>query len=282
MQMDHEQVGENIDAWALGALDADEARALEQHLSGCATCTLLADGARDTAGAIALAVPLQAANSALKAQVLAGVAVLNDVPRRQPRAWRYWPAAVAAAIVVSVGLVGWSGWTQNEMKGLRDENALVRADATEQSRQFATVSTQLVFSSNVNRDLTASQDAVTEIVSQPDMARLALAGTDASPASTGRYVWSSTAGIGSLVARGLDALPEGKKYCLWIIYENDWVAGGLFDVDDEGTGRMIVRDVDAEPTSAGKLRGFSVSIEDDEEPVVSHEGETVLEARIAP
>ena len=38
-------VREDIDAWALGALDAEETRALEAHLETCAGCRALADAA---------------------------------------------------------------------------------------------------------------------------------------------------------------------------------------------------------------------------------------------
>ena len=49
------------------------------------------------------------------------------------------------------------------------------------------------------------------------------------PHAGGRYVWSRTAGMGALVARDLPPLPEGKQYCLWVVYENDWVVGGLLN-----------------------------------------------------
>jgi anti-sigma factor RsiW len=46
---DCEAVRDDIDAWALGALDAEEARALEAHLASCDECRALADTAVESA-----------------------------------------------------------------------------------------------------------------------------------------------------------------------------------------------------------------------------------------
>ena len=48
-------VDDNVDAWALGALDAGEARAIETHIASCGNCTDLAARAHDAAGSPARA-----------------------------------------------------------------------------------------------------------------------------------------------------------------------------------------------------------------------------------
>ncbi|MBI5287387.1 MAG: anti-sigma factor [Chloroflexi bacterium] len=277
--MDCEGVRENIDAWALGALDADDARQLERHLAGCAECPTLAAAAQEAASAVALAVPLRSASSSLKARLLAGAAVLGDERPHRARRLRYWPTAAAAGIAIVAGLVMWAAYMQTEVNDLRDENARVSAGATEQSEKFATASTQLVQMSASRREDLLATDAITEIVSQDDVARLTMEGTAAAPSASGRYVWSRTAQMGALVARGLPPAPEGTRYCMWLVYENDWVVGGQFDVDDDGNGRVVVQDLEIDAAETGRLKGFAVSVEPAGK-VTKHTGETVLNASL--
>jgi len=279
MPMDCEGVRENIDAWALGALDADDARPLERHLAACPDCSAIADASQETASAIALAVPLRSASSSLKARLLAGAAVLGDERPHPARSRRYWPAAVAAAIAVVAGLAVWAAYMQTEVNGLRDENARVSAGATQQSEKFATASSQLVQMSSARREDLLAADAITEIVSQDDVARLTMEGTAAAPGASGRYVWSRTVQMGALVARDLPPAPEGMRYCMWLVYENDWVVGGQFDVDEDGNGRVVIRDLEIDAAETGRLKGFAVSVEPAGK-VSKHTGETVLQASL--
>lgn len=279
MPMICEQVRDNLDAWAIGALDADETAALESHLPGCAECTLAADAARETASALALAVPLHAAPSSLKARVLAGASVPQARPSRpRPPAWKYWPSAAAAVAVIGIGIGAWGVNAQNELNDLEDSQAVALASASTAESQYATVSTQLVMASDVNSELAETQDAVTEIVTQPDALRVSMEGTGEAEDSSARYVWSSDAGMGSLVARSLPPLDEDKTYCLWLVYETDWVLAGTFDVDAEGTGRLIVKDLEI-ASASGTLRAYAVSIEPHGD-TAQHSGEVVLRADI--
>ncbi len=281
MPIDCEQDREHIDAYALGALDDAEKRELEAHLVTCDECPPLVDAARETASSIAMAVPFRAANSSLKAKVMAGAAVLDGLPQARPapvRRWSAWQGAAAAAIVAGIGLVAWGVYNQNQINNLEDENARIAAGATEEAERFATANTQLVQAFSFNQDLMRSQDAVTDIVDQPDAAKLTMEGAGSAPNASGRYVWSRTVGMGSLVARGLPQLAPGKTYCLWVIYESDWVVGGTFTVDETGTGRLIVEDLDVSE-NAGRLQAFEVSIEPAGE-ITKQTGETVLRADI--
>jgi hypothetical protein len=272
--MDCEGVREHVDAWALGALDTDDTREVERHLASCGACEALAREASETAAALALGVPLRSASASLKAKVLAGAAVLAE-GRLARRGWRLWPAVAAAAIVAGAGLIAWAAYVQIEVSGLRDDNRRIEAGATVQAGRYAAANAQIEQMAEQRREDLRVTDAVTELVAQDDVVWLAMTGTEAAPGATGRYVWSRTAQMGALVARGLPALPEGKRYCLWLVYENDWVVGGLFDVDEDGTGRLIVRDVESNPAETGPLKGFAVSIES-ADGVTKHTGETVL------
>ena len=94
MRLDCEEAREHIEAYALGALDADETRPFEEHIASCAECTALLDAAENDASALGLAVPVVAAPSELKARTLAAASILSLPLRR--RAARWLPAAAAA------------------------------------------------------------------------------------------------------------------------------------------------------------------------------------------
>lgn len=278
MQMDCETVTDNVDAWALGALDAADAIALESHIEGCAECALLADDARDAAAAFALAVPLVSASPALKARVMASASLVGAPVRHPVTSQRWWFGVAAAAVVAGVGAMAWGGYLQTQVNGLHDSEAQAHVAATAQSNQFATMRTELVQSSAQNVSLANNQDAVVDIVSQADVKRVPMSGTALAPDASGRYIWSRTGGLGALVVSNLPPLPEGKSYCMWVVYENTWTNGGLFSVDSTGAGRLIVRDI-ADGADHGTFHGFAVTIEPST-GVTKHTGATVLQSPI--
>lgn len=269
-------IRDDLDAWALGALDAADARAVERHIASCEDCAHHVDAARAAAAAIALTVPLQPASSSLKARVMAGAAVLDE--RRAPsRLQRAWPLATAASFALFAGAAAWGVVAQQQLGEERDDHSELAGAATQQTNELATASALTV---ELLADR-AAHDAMAAIVASGDATGLAMTGTASAPAATGEYVWSRTAGRGALVAKGLSPLPAGKSYSLWLVYERDWVIGGQFTPSGDGSGRLIVEDLDVDPEMAGALEGFAVTIEDTGS-VTKHAGEMVLEASIAP
>jgi hypothetical protein len=277
MQLDCDGVEENIDAWALGALDVEESTALDAHVAGCAACRLLMDAASARAAAIAMAVPLVSASHQLKARVMAAASVMSDLPpRRAASGSRWWFAGAAAAVTFGLGALAWGGYLQTQVSDLHDREARIRTDATAQSSQFATMRTELVQASAKNVSLGSDQDAVLDIVSRPDLQRLPMSGTTAAPTASGRYIWSRSGGLGALVASNLPALADGRAYCLWVVYENAWIRGGTFGVDQTGSGRLIVHDL-GNGQDHGAFRGFAVTIEPST-ATTQHSGATVLQS----
>ena len=260
----HDITHENVDAWALGALDADETRALETHIASCDACAAIADASRDTAGALGMAVPLFAAPVELRARVMASANALREMPSPvavpiRSRSW--WPQSAAAAVViVGVGMMAWGAVMQRRVGDLSSRNDELVMAATSQTNFASTVHAEVSMASAKSASLAVQQDAMFDVVSQPDVQRVQLVGTVTTPAATGRYVWSSATKTGVLIARDLPPLDKGKKYCLWLVYDNAWVSGGQFGIDDGGTGRLVVRDIEDAP-GTGAFRGFAVTVE---------------------
>jgi hypothetical protein len=99
-------MGESIELYALGALDHDEARAVEAHAEECAECAALLGAAERTIASLdALTVPQLEAPPELGRRIAASARVV--VPLRARRAsLPRWSALAAGLLVAAVGVTG--------------------------------------------------------------------------------------------------------------------------------------------------------------------------------
>jgi hypothetical protein len=264
MQPDCQAASDNVDAYAIGALDADEARALEAHLAACNDCAALIDDATEGAAALALGVPLQAAGPALKARVLASAAILSDAARPRPRA-RWWQAAAAVLAIAAAGGLVWGIATQRRVDDLEQRNVSISAAATEQAGEMAQLRAGMQEMTGAEARLESSvrmQEAMVYVVSQPDVRRTAMTGTDAAPAASARYLWSPSEQLGALVASALPELPEGGVYRLWAVYRGGrWVAEGDFRPEADGSAHLVVHEDEGAGAPDEALVWFCVTME---------------------
>ncbi|TMD55791.1 MAG: hypothetical protein E6I83_03680, partial [Chloroflexi bacterium] len=107
-----EHVLDELDAYALGALDRAEAERVAQHLSTCASCRNEAAALAEVVGALPDTVPLREPRPALRDRLLeaAKADVRSPVRGAAARRWsvgavRPWRLAVAAvaAVVIVLG-----------------------------------------------------------------------------------------------------------------------------------------------------------------------------------
>jgi anti-sigma-K factor RskA len=262
MPMDCETACEHLDAWALGALDAEDARPLESHLAGCADCAAVADAAREHAAMIAMAVPLAAASSTLKARVMASARALSDIGRGGVSRW--WRTVAAAAAAISIAALSWGAVMQMRAGDLRDDRSALAAGATAQSADLAAVHTQVVDLAIARDELDKTvemQNTILAVALRQDVEWTSLDSTEIAPGASARCAWSRTLGLGAFIAQNLPPPPSGKAYYMWLVYENTWVNAGRFDVDSEGRGHLVLHRIWSEE-SPGKLAGFAVTMED--------------------
>jgi len=246
--MDCEATRENVDAWALGALDARDAQAVEGHIASCAACAELADEAREVAAAIALAVPLRSPSATLKPHIMASAAVLTDIRAGRPARW--WMAGAAAVLAIGVGAIAWAWVTQARINDLEDRNAVIIAGATAASSERQELATTV-----------ETQDAIIDVMLAPDAERTDLVGTAGAPVASGRCVWSRAEAKGALLVSGLEPAPEGSTYTMWIVYENEWLDAGSFAVDETGQGRLLMTSWRSTNPERGAFGGFAVTVE---------------------
>lgn len=203
--MDAEALHDLTGAYALHALDPDEARAYEGHLAHCARCRADLVALGETATALAYAADGPEPPAALRGRILSAAAAEreNVVPLR-PR-WAI-PAAVTAvaAVAATVALAIWATSLSNQLGNERD------------ARQ--------------------AQERAAAIVGDPASRRVGIEG------GRGSLVVTPT-GQGALVLSQLDPAPSGKTYEAWVAEGGSPKPAGTFDGGGDVTTFALSRPV---------------------------------------
>lgn len=229
--MAHEDYKAMIPAHALSALDAEEARAMNQHLSACAECRdELADW-ENTAAALALTADRVEPSPQLRDRVMS--AIRDDKQSEKvvhfPERRNVWSSfgslgAIAAAVLF-VALIVWVVvlWQQN--RALQKEIA--------RSAEFV------------------------RLMTTPGTKTTELAGTTFASGATARLAYDKS-GHAMLMASGLPPAPQGKEYQLWyIVGSKPPMPGKSFAPDEGGQGTLT----DQMPQEAMESAVFAITLE---------------------
>jgi anti-sigma-K factor RskA len=206
--MDHESIEGLIPAYALGAADPDESRAVEAHLVGCVTCRNLLAEYRDLGSDLLFAAPPMAAPAGLTERMRQRLAPARH--EAAPRAW--WtrlrgafvvPALAAAVLLLLVTNLYWFG----QMNRL-------------------------------DRQVAQQASLVASLANAPT---IPLSAEASAPYAQG-VVYPSTDGQAALLCvYGMPALPPDKVYQLWLIKDGKRESGGVFQVNEGGFGFLMVK-----------------------------------------
>lgn len=178
-------------AYALDALDSEEAREYEQHLATCESCREELARLSGAASALAFAVDSPAPPSALRGRILerARAERPNVVPLRS----RWTQATRAVAAVAAVAAIGLAVWAVSLSHSLNNER-----NAREQA------------------------DHVLAVLADPNATRTELTGS-----AQGSLVVSQS-GEAALVVSRLSRAPSGKTYEAWVIENGRPLRAGTF------------------------------------------------------
>lgn len=239
-----------LGASALGALDQDTARALEEHLAACPGCRAEAAAYQEATTAFPLWLPLRRAPAALRERVLS--AVRRPLPHAPPRTdegqrWR-WALAAAAAVVLAA-VLSWAIILQREVNDLRGEQ---RRLVTAQATASALLQTQAEAQAHLE-----AQRAVLLLVLGEDVSYLEMRGPDRGAEAKAVYVWSRNQRLGVLLADGLSAPPPDMTYEFWFETGEGEVSGGTFAPSDDGAASLVVHPREG----MGRPRSFVVTLE---------------------
>jgi anti-sigma-K factor RskA len=259
-----------LGAYALGALDADERRAIEAHLGSCRRCqTALAEFRNATVG-IGLATDAMEPPPRVKARVL-GRVTGDDLPRpvRSPATFverspgrrasdlaaqrsgpavsrsPVWRLAAAAGVVLAVA----SGAYALMLRGqLSEAQRTMQAALTREASLAGELSAARRDSARLIR--------IVDVLSAPDLMRVDLRGQAGAPQATGRAFVSRAQGL-VFDARQLPAIGSDRVYQVWIIAGGAPVSAGLLTLGPDGIATLTV----ALPANLAAPSAVAVTVE---------------------
>ena len=213
--MVHDDYKEMIPAHALSTLDAAEARALNEHLEGCAECR------RDLAEWEAVAASLALSADALEPSAQVRERILERV-RTEPQS----VSEKSASNVVPLPRARRNLW--NSLGSLGSIAAVIL---------FAALLIAVIVLWQQNRR--PRQDTtLVEILSSPGAGMKDLHGTTEAPGASAKIVYDST-GRAILIVNGLPRPPQGKEYQLWFIEAKHAPRpGNTFSTDSAGRAQV--------------------------------------------
>lgn len=203
-------------SYALGALDADDRRAFEAHLAGCALCRDDVAHYADAAYQLASAVPVLAPPPALRERILTSARAARPIASarsRRPATW-WWSAAAGFVLAAGVGLLYLGERAARRDAEQRASAALDRATSAESAAALA--------ASGV-----AERDSLVAALLAEDVRTTVLAAAGRPPSA--RVFWSRSRGRVVIATYNLPPARAGRTYQLWGISDGRATGIGTFN-----------------------------------------------------
>jgi len=234
--MEHQEYQELLALHALGALDAPEKHALEDHLEACSPCRVELIELRDAAGLLAHATTPAEPAVEVRARILnkARAEVQHErsdadsqvVPFRPRAAQSLWPNVMrlAAAIAFVALLLGLFVFWRRDVRS---------------RQEIAQLSSQLNQQQVREQEMLARQREALELLNSPTMKKMELAGTQTAKDARATFVYDRETGRAMLMTEGLPAAPPDMAYEVWFIPKgHSPMPGKMFTVDAAGHAMM--------------------------------------------
>lgn len=221
-------VTELIPAYALGSLDEDEARLVEEHLVSCPTCQAELRSYQMVVGQLSLAVPETDPPSHLKQRLLDRIRQQGPVATADVQAKPSWQQQLVTAVQRVLATPAW--------------------------RPVAFILILVLISANLLLWQRARQ---TEKQVPAGFQTVNLSGTAAAPEAQGVIIISDDGQHGTLIVENLPELDEEREYQLWLIRDGQRTSGGIFSVSEDGYRSIWVRS----PRPLDDYSDFGITIE---------------------
>lgn len=272
--MTHEEYKELLAGYALGALEAAEARALEDHLATCETCRAELPAWLDTAAVLAYAAPLTTPTPALRSRLLESVRAVKaesplSVSSSSPRMSSPEKAATPTKTLSAASNV--IPLPHREQRPRL--SVMQRYGALAAALCFAAFLITLLVLWNRDRErqseiarlageLQTSQEQLRReqeksgLLTAQDTSMVNLKGTEMAPKAHARLAVNKS-GSAMMVVEGLPQAPAGRDYQMWYIADGKPIPGGVFKPDAAGHVEMRAEI----PAQARNATAFAVTLE---------------------
>ena len=214
---DHHALRELLPGYALGCLDTEEEKAVREHLGSCASCSEMLVSFREVSDRLSFSVPMAEPPKALEGRIMRGIDNALLGRRLSPR-WLPQFRHPALAAIAAVLIVT-----------LATGNLLQLTKALPVSLQ------------------PRSGGLLTAM----------LTGTEHATDAYGTIVLDPKDNKGVLAVNGLPPLDGMHQYQLWLIRDGQRRSAGVFSVDAEGYGALLLM----VPGDFQDFRSFGISIE---------------------
>ena len=215
---EHPIHAEDLELYALGALDADEKRAVESHISACPECGGKLADCREIVAWLAFASPPVDPSPRVRERLLAQIhaasanlpaAPARGVPQRPASLISRWWTAVLVPAGVALALLAILLWREDSR--LDQQLAAQRAAIAQMQKQLA------------------EAREISELVEASDTMKVSLASMPGMPQGTARVFFNSQ--MGKLMCDGAIApAPKNMTYQLWLVPKQGApISAGFFD-----------------------------------------------------
>ncbi len=229
---------ELLPIYALGALDGDELREMEEHLkSGCTLCKEMLKENEEVLSAILHSVPTTSPSPKVKKRLFEKIkATTKEEPyitsfwERVQVVWLKLAGVVALALLILLFIANLS--LRNKLK-----------------KQEAEI--------NNLRNQIARTNETLEFFRDPNVVIINLLSPQPSLKARGRLLWDTKHNKAIFYGLNLPSVPSGKTYQLWVIADHTPMNMGIFKVDKKGNSIMKLESL-AEPS---RIQKFAVTLE---------------------
>jgi anti-sigma-K factor RskA len=219
---------EDLDLYALGALDGEEKQAIEAHLSACPACTQQLAAARQRTALLGLSAPAVAPRPQVKADLMAKLkaeprpvsakSAASQQAQSQPKKIR-WGLRFSFGFGLAAAALAFATFE------------LAKSDL-ERGRQIKQLQAEVAQDES-------SMQAMSQVTAAPDSAMIALLQQPGGPPGQAHVMYNARMGMG-VYAGQLAPAPAGKSYQLWLVTATGTkVSAGLVNVNQQAASVIM-------------------------------------------
>lgn len=220
-----EHIGDLAESYALGVIEIQERARVEEHIAICPPCRREMRGLEEAVHLLAFVAPVTAPSVRCKRSLMARIEreqFLASPTRPRRRSLSLTSAWASVATIALLVIAVYSLSLQRQMVSAQTESAAMRNELATTQASLASMQTQIAQDASFKQMLT-------EGVEVP------LRGQGTLAAARATCVMAPGKNEAFLVVSGLDALPQGQTYQVWVARGQEQQPLSVFNATDSTT-----------------------------------------------